>query len=297
MERKPSDKCLLCGTKDATKKNSHILPKFISSDFLGDGNKRGYVIDSKIGTKKVVQDSPKEDYIFCPDCEQYFSLIEGEIAVEIKKIHAEDNNDAVEPIGLENIIIPPKIFHLFYYSQFWRASISNLDLFSSFKLSKETEKYLKDELNKFNRQTKTDFYSSLELNELFDIRPYWVITSFVFSDKTKNLIFAPYDRSPYYIIADKFCLILYDKINEIPEENRILFNTEKEHRRTWIFPSNLWEKLMVDAPFSQLAERFKKNQENQTKIKSLAEQLFNLSSKEAAELREKLSEYGLNMMN
>lgn len=293
MERKPSDKCLLCGTKEATKKNSHILPKFISSDFLGEGNKRGFVIDSKVGTKKTIQDSPKEDYILCSDCEQYFSLIEGEIAVEIKKIHVNGENDTIEPIGLENTNIPPKIFHLFYYSQFWRASISKLELFSSFKLSKETEKHLKEELNKFNTQTKTDFYNSLELNELLEIKPYWVITSFVFSDKTKNLIFAPYDKSPYYIIADKFGLILYDNIAEIPEQNREVFNTEKEHRRIWIFPSNLWEELMINIPFSQLVERFKKNQEKQKTLKSLAEQLSNLSSKEATELRAILFGYGI----
>ena len=292
MERKSSDKCLLCGINEATKKNSHILPKFISSDFLGDNNKRGFVIESKLGTKKIIQDSPKEDYIFCPNCEQYFSLIEGEIALEIKQIHSENNNDAIELITSENTAISPKIFHLFYYSQFWRASVSKLDIFALFKLSKETEKHLRDELNKFNAQTKTEFYDSLELNEFIDIKPYLVMTSFVFPDKTKNLIFAPYDKYPYYIIADKFGIILYDNFVEIPEQNQIFFNTEKEHRKICIFPSSLWEES-INIHLYELAERFKINKERQTKLKSLADQLSKLTSHEASELREKLREHGI----
>src|SRR5690625_1860216 len=77
--RNPNDLCLLCEENYATKQNSHILSKFISTGFLGDSPRRGYELDSSTfseGKKKVIQDSPKEDYILCDDCESYFGVLE-----------------------------------------------------------------------------------------------------------------------------------------------------------------------------------------------------------------------------
>jgi len=296
MARKPTDKCLLCGDKDATKQNSHIIPKFISSDFLGDkSSKKGYVIDSETGIKTIIQDSPKEDYILCPECEEYFSVIETHVAQEIKKLHSGNEGSMPEPLILESEKIPFKTFHLFYISQFWRASISNLDIFKSFKLSETIENHLKDELNKFNAPTREGFQNKLASNELGELLPYGIFTSLDFSEKTKNLIFAPGVSFPFCLIADKFGLVLYSDKDDIPEKMLDYFNTDGEHRKISVLPSQLWEEVMVNPPMKLLAIKHTKYQETLRRLKPLAEQLAKLTSKEASQLRDILnSDYGIS---
>jgi hypothetical protein len=296
MMRKATDTCLLCGIKPAIKKNSHIIPKFISSDFLGDKTgKKGYVIDSKTGIKKTIQDSPKEDYILCDDCEAYFSVIETEVAQEIKRLHSENSGIITEPIVIESAVIPEKIFHLFYFSQFWRASISNHEIFKSFKLSEDIEKHLRDELNKFNSSNREDFQKKIAMEELSELMPYGIFTSLDFSEKTKNLIFAPNVSFPFCLIADKFGLVLYSDETSIPESMKVLFNTSGADRRVSILPSQLWEVVMVNGPMSLLAEQHIKYQETLKKLKLLAHELANLSNKEASQLRQILdSEFNIN---
>ena len=80
--REPTDLCLLCQTNLATKTNSHIYPKFLSTNFLGAKGKpcKGFdLISEKILNEKpkVIQDSPKENYILCEECEAYFGILEG----------------------------------------------------------------------------------------------------------------------------------------------------------------------------------------------------------------------------
>lgn len=293
MARQPTDKCLLCGAKSATKQNSHIIPKFISSDFLGDkSGKKGYVIDSETGVKKIIQDSPKEDYILCPDCEEYFSVIETEVAQEIKKLHSESDGAITVPMILESTGINAKIFHLFYFSQFWRASISNHEIFEPFTLSKDIENYLRDELNKFNTTNREDFLKKITTTELGKLMPYGVFTPLYFSEKTKNLIFAPGVSFPFCLIADKFGLVLYSDEASIPEPMRDMFNTDGSHRKISIIPSQLWEEVMVNGPINLLAS----NHLTLKKLKSLANELAKLTNKEASELREILnSDYGINL--
>lgn len=289
MTRNPTDKCLLCGKMSATQRNSHIIPKFISSDFLGDkSNKKGYIIDSEAGVKKTIQDSPKEDYILCPNCETYFSVIETEVSQEIKSLHSDIEDSITEPLILENAKIPSKIFHLFYFSQFWRVSVSNLDIFKWLNLPKEIENHLRNELNKFSALNKVDFQEKLSKNELGKIIPYGVFTSLDFSERTKNLIITSDVSDPYCLIADKFGLALYSGINQIPEKNREFYNTDVEHKKVSILPSQLWEEI-VNKPMKILATKQTNFQEIQRKLKLLADQLSKLSNKEAGELREILA--------
>lgn len=60
MKRTADDICLLCGHEKATKKNSHIIPKFLGKSILGnEGSRKGFIIDSsKPHIKpKITQDS------------------------------------------------------------------------------------------------------------------------------------------------------------------------------------------------------------------------------------------------
>ena len=67
--------CFLCETNNAIKKNSHIFPKFITKSIFGNG--KGYQIDVNNSDKqpRVIQDTPKEDYLICEKCEKYFEIL------------------------------------------------------------------------------------------------------------------------------------------------------------------------------------------------------------------------------
>jgi len=81
--RTATDICLLCDKNHSTKENSHIVPKFLTKSILGEGPiKRAYGLDTNNGHLPVpyVQDSVKEDFLFCPSCETYFSILETYIA-------------------------------------------------------------------------------------------------------------------------------------------------------------------------------------------------------------------------
>ena len=80
--RKNTDICKLCKKELSSKTNSHIYPRFLSSNFLGEKGtpKRGYDLSSDEffhKKPKIIQDSIKDDFILCNDCEAYFGVIEG----------------------------------------------------------------------------------------------------------------------------------------------------------------------------------------------------------------------------
>lgn len=148
MKRTPNDDCLLCQKKKATKKNSHIASKFLGKSMLGDsGPKKGYIIDtSKPHVKPLTfQDSPKEDYILCPDCEKYFECLETYVAENFTKrllneSFSRDFEYRINEGGVEYAIctrLNNKILRLWILSLFWRCSISNEEPFTIFKIIEE----------------------------------------------------------------------------------------------------------------------------------------------------------------
>jgi len=88
MNRSSNDNCLLCQGEEATQTNSHIVPKFMCKGILGNqGPRKAFIINIDIPEKKptVCQDSPKENYILCPSCEDYFQVLETYISEHLHK--------------------------------------------------------------------------------------------------------------------------------------------------------------------------------------------------------------------
>jgi len=63
-KRKLEHTCLMCHKRLATKKKSHIISKFFANSFLTDD--KGHKISAEGVKQNVIQDSPKENFIFCP---------------------------------------------------------------------------------------------------------------------------------------------------------------------------------------------------------------------------------------
>jgi hypothetical protein len=147
-KRTPDDNCLLCLNKKATKTNSHIASKFLGKSILGkNGPRQGYVLDSSKPHLKPrkMQDSPKENYILCPECENYFEHLETYVSRHLsnKLLNEKHSNSfeyGINQGGVEYAIckeLDIKILRLFIISLFWRCSISRVEPFSVFSIEEE----------------------------------------------------------------------------------------------------------------------------------------------------------------
>jgi hypothetical protein len=274
--RKPTDTCLLCQANPATKANSHIYPKFLSTIFLGPKGRprKGFGLSSdEILDKKprIIQDSPKEDYILCEECEAYFSILEGIARDTFINWQAwvDKGEYSLTPINedldiVECISADKKTILLFIYSIFWRASISSVQLFENVKIVQDFEEELRTTLLSYRRITKTDYLSALNASPSFKVFPTSIITARSFSDETPNMLFAPFSLDPYCLVVDRFSFMLYRSANEIKEDFiKDFSNLKIDDCRMMIFSEQLWHDTILKRPFELLVKqaRARKNQE------------------------------------
>jgi hypothetical protein len=271
--RKPTDICLLCQANLATKTNSHIYPKFLSTKFLGtkSTSRRGFDLssDTILNNKpKVIQDSPKEDYILCEECEAYFGVLEG-IACDTFinwQAKVDKGEYSLNPINEEFDIVEcntadKRSIQLLIYSIFWRVSISEIDLFENAKIAQEFEDELRTALMTYRHSKRADYLSDLNATHNFKVFPTSIITAKSFKDEMANILFAPFSYAPYHLVIDRFSLLLYRTIDEI-ETNIImaLSNLTIRDCRIMIFSEQLWYDTIVKKPFELLAKQINSSQ-------------------------------------
>jgi mRNA-degrading endonuclease RelE of RelBE toxin-antitoxin system len=139
--RTSEDICLLCCNNKATKKNSHIFPKFLGISLIDNKNyRRAYTITDSLVKPKSSQDIPKQNYLFCPKCE---SLIADKFETPMSNefFNIVDNKSEYFPVRIKNSFtyrVYYKVdyikFKKFLYSILFRASISDLIEFVEFKI-------------------------------------------------------------------------------------------------------------------------------------------------------------------
>lgn len=266
--RKPTDLCLLCQTNLATKTNSHIYPKFLSTNFLGAKGtpRRGYDLSSdKIleNKPKVIQDSPKEDYILCEECEAYFSVLEGIASDPFTNWQAKVGNgefllnkiiDGLDIVECNTA--DKKTIHLFNYSIFWRVSISSIDLFENVKIAQDFEDELRTILLNYKQTKRADYLTALAATPNFKIFPTSIITAKSFIDDTANMLFVPFSYDPYCIVVDRFSFMLFKTADEIKQDFiKDFSNIKIDDCRMMIFSEQLWHDTILKRPFELLAKQ------------------------------------------
>lgn len=259
--RTPKDYCLLCKTNKASRKNSHILPKFLSTKFLGEeGSKRGFHLSSNKPIdrqKRIVQDSPKEDYILCDECESYFAILERVSSGFFKNWPENLGNEGftlkqiTDDFSLLKYLNPnAKSLRLLIYSIFWRAGISNHDFFNNFKIDQTFQDKLRTTLLIYRSPRQNEFQQLLTKHPAFEVFPFSMITAESFEDATSNLLLAlPYNRG-HRLIVDQYSFLLFRDESEIPED---LFkwagNLSLDDCRMMIFSPELWKSAIIKAAF------------------------------------------------
>lgn len=267
--RKPTDICILCLANLATKTNSHIYPKFLSTNFLGakGTTRKGFdlssdkILDYK---PKVIQDSPKEDYILCKECEAYFSVLEGIasdtfINWQTKVDKGEYSLNPTIHYGLEVVecsTADKRTLHLLIYSIFWRVSISEIDLFENIKIAPDFEEELRATLMAYRQSKRVDYLNALNAAPNFKIFPNTIITAKSFIDEASNILFAPFSFDPYCLVVDRFSLMLFGTPGEIKIDIIKTFsNLTNNDCRIMIFSEQLWHDTILKRPFELLAKQ------------------------------------------
>jgi hypothetical protein len=269
--RKPEDLCLLCKENPAAKTNSHIFPKFLSSKFLGlKSSKRGFQLSSdqkENQAPKIVQDSPKENYILCPDCEMYFSIIESATADSFinwkQKVARGEFFQQTYPPGFSIVLCNsthPSILRLLVYSILWRASISTNSLFQNISVSENILESLRTSLMAYKSNSLREYFIKLDDPSELKLFPYAMITADSFTSETSNVLFVPPFHKAYKIIVDQFCFLLFPSPQEIPVD---LFkrasNIRLNDKQMIVFPEKLWKDTIVQPVINLLAQEIKKN--------------------------------------
>ena len=251
--RKPTDICLLCDTNQATKENSHIIPKFIGKSIFGSrGIKRAYLVDTNKGHEPAdfTQGTIKESYLFCPNCESYLSNIETYIAERFhKRLRTakltdqfplyENKGGVTWKICLQ---VNPIIFRLFIYSIVWRCSISESSIHQKFKLSSEEDTLLKSDLKKYITSTYKEFIEKIETrSENIMIFPFVIYTSQSFHDNAMNTIFtSSYNKNPYVLHLNEYIVLFSFKTKTFLDNFDFLVNNDISHIKLGFFSEEFW---------------------------------------------------------
>ena len=269
-ERQPTDPCLLCQINPATKTNSHILSRFISTNFLGakGAARKGFEISSETVVDKkpkAIQDSPKENYILCDECESYLSIIEGLASDTFTKwqekiVTGEFSRHTIKSVldivECENA--DAGTIRLFIYSLFWRVSISGHSLFTDFKLAPEFEEEIRQVLMSLKSLTRADFLQTLQTKQP-PVYPFSMITAKSFADETANVLAGLYSYDPYCLLVDRFSFMLFREEGNVKSDLIKAFsNLRPADCKIMVFSEELWDTLMVKAPIQRVADQAKK---------------------------------------
>jgi len=269
--RKSTDECLLCRVNAANKTNSHILPRFISTGFLGakGGPRRGFKLNGKneLSLKpKIVQDSPKENYILCDECEAYFSLLETASAPSFRSWQEKIASGQFWTMTIKSFLrivhfaTPnPVVMRLLVYSMFWRATISSLEIFENYKLNPALAESLRSALLDFKALTNADLEANLKAKKIV-LHPYSVITADSFKDETANILAAINYANPASLNVDKFGFLLFVDQKDITQQFMADFSNLKETDcQMMVVNEELWYDVMVKQPLAMAAEQAKKH--------------------------------------
>ncbi len=172
FNRRPQPKgkipiCRLCKVSVADKKNSHIVPRFLTKSLFPENIHKTLAIKGD-GSSKEPQDTPKEDHLLCTACERRFEILETMYAPIIRQIHdykvqSEKFEHIVEGQKeyLKSKIINPVSFRLFIYSIIWRLSVCSNFEFECMKLNAKIEESLRGFLDQNLQDTKKSLVEHL----------------------------------------------------------------------------------------------------------------------------------------
>lgn len=243
-------KCKLCLKAEADKKKSHIIPKFMGKRLFESNPRYGIQIDIT-GKQSKIQDIPKEDYIFCSNCENRFARLEHYFSLKLNSIHNYANEKEKFKVYsngdnsfLECFKVSYNALKLFNYTLIWRASISNHYSFKKYKLPKFYEEKVREVLD-----INLSVSQSEILENLNEFRDNTGLDSYFFKCRFKNQYTRGYfscyqiDKNAFGLFLVDFIVYTYTDKESIPEEFEIISKLQKENALIVMASVDNWRKI------------------------------------------------------
>lgn len=252
--------CKLCGLKEATQTNSHIITLALIKEALNHSNikERDYdvtfmlsntdipksyfgrnvspehieeVLGRSLAEKEISENKNPftEDFIFCPDCEKKISLLETEFINRVySKLNSLKNIEKLPADKKQNRLyslnlFETKVTYLFCYSIFFRTSIASEN---GHKLDQKIKEHLRKTLDSclsLKVEKLTNRIMELKKSDLKFPVILCFLEDFETSDKTGNLIFLNKSKQPHFIWANDVALFLFEKDSHISSSVEFLF--------------------------------------------------------------------------
>jgi hypothetical protein len=225
-------KCKLCKINDADQTGSHITSAFLLTTQIGKrGEERGYLITTNPDQDYSENKGDaliKEDFLFCRNCERRLGIIENiyatEITQKIEQTPFEQNFVKTSfkngHYKLECKRISSIAFQLLIQSNIWRASVSEQQLYSHFKLNAELEERMRFNLDLFLptvidfklAQTEKEWTKTIDTcKDLFVVIPIAIIKAENIENKEMTYeFFDNVSKKPFHIILNEYFILLFD---------------------------------------------------------------------------------------
>ena len=210
-------KCKLCHTRKADQTNSHIVPKFLSKRLFENSAPRHTLTIDRTGRTTKLQDTPKEDYIFCKFCEKRFEILETYFARRIKELNEfqkHPNQFILRALDTQEYILwlnlDPKRFLLFIYMIVWRVSISSELVFANYKLKPDSEETIRSFIDtNLSISHKELLNNPIHVPETLNFT-ICVMKAKEHNEETRGMLIASHlSETTYLLFITEFVIILY----------------------------------------------------------------------------------------
>lgn len=228
--------CKLCLTREADKPNSHIISKFLTKRLFEYTKPRHSIEIDRKGRNKTIQDTPKENSILCKACEKRLEYLETLISKKITSINNYNNLKSTFKLVeygnnkiLECLNINPIAFKIFVFSLVWRASITSLPEFESFKLDDKTESDLRILLNEKLKNSHTELVSSLSESIDFSNYDYCIFKPLVRNEFSRG-VFTSYkiNKFQFGIFTVDFIIFFFSNSKNMNPAYKLVSNYQNE---------------------------------------------------------------------
>ena len=259
-------KCKLCLKVEADKRNSHIIPKFMGKRLFENSQpKYGVRIDIN-GKYDKVQNTPKEDYIFCTRCEERFARLEHYFSIKLTSIHNYANEPEkykIESPGsntvLECLNLPYTALKLFNYSLVWKTSVSNLYEFLKFKLPPLKEEELRIYLDSNLTVSHSDLINTLNKPKTDSSFDTYLFKCIVRNEYSRG-IFTAYEFGDgrFGIFLVDFIIFYYIDESKVPADFNLISNMQQENALIIMADIQRW-KTINSAPLENIGKNTANN--------------------------------------
>jgi hypothetical protein len=200
----PAKICNFCKMNPATQKNSHIFTSFLTTSLKKTGSiNRVYTLQkfSPSGNYPFSQDTPKENFLFCPDCEALFAKeFETPIANTFYPDYLQKRNffNVLLRTHAASYRVFTRVdytkFKKFIFLQLYRAHLSSLREFAHLKLKQDQHDII---------------YNNLKDALTFNDIKVTVFTTDLIDNKSSNIIFGcGYKQNGFLLFINEFIFVI-----------------------------------------------------------------------------------------